>query len=56
MKEKILVVVAGPTAVGKTSIAIRIDNHLDTEIISADDRLVFREMNSATAKPTDEVL
>jgi tRNA dimethylallyltransferase len=56
VKEKILVVVAGPTAVGKTSIAIRIAKHFDTEIISADARQVFREMNIGTAKPSGEEL
>jgi tRNA dimethylallyltransferase len=56
VKEKVLVVVAGPTAVGKTGMAIKLAKHFDTEIISADARQVFREMNIGTAKPSDEEL
>jgi tRNA dimethylallyltransferase len=52
VKEKILVVVAGPTAVGKTGMAIKLAKHFKTEIISADARQVFREMNIGTAKPS----
>jgi tRNA dimethylallyltransferase len=49
---KYLVVVAGPTAVGKTRLAIEVAERLGTVIISADSRQVFREMNIGTAKPT----
>lgn len=49
---KILIVVAGPTAVGKTVTAIRIARHFNAEIISADSRQFFREMNIGTAKPS----
>lgn len=49
---KTLVVIVGPTAVGKTSIALQLANHLNTEIISADSRQIFRELNIGTAKPT----
>jgi len=54
--EKTLIVILGPTAVGKTSLAIDIANELCTEIISADSRQLFREMNIGTAKPNEEEL
>lgn len=46
-----LVVVVGPTAVGKTAMAIRLAQHFGTEILSADSRQFYREMNIGTAKP-----
>ncbi len=48
---KLLVVIAGPTAIGKTEVAIAVAKHYDTEIISADARQFYREMNVGTAKP-----
>ncbi len=56
MKASCLVVVVGPTAVGKTVASIRLAQHLNTEIISADSRQVFREMRIGTARPTDAEL
>jgi tRNA dimethylallyltransferase len=51
-----LIVVVGPTAVGKTALAIRLAQHFHTAIISADSRQIFRELNLGTAKPsTDEL-
>jgi tRNA dimethylallyltransferase len=47
-----LIVIAGPTAVGKTAIALRIASLLKTSIISTDSRQFYREMNAATAKPS----
>ena len=47
-----LVVVLGPTAVGKTEIAIRLAEKLNGEIVSADSRLFYRGMDIGTAKPT----
>jgi tRNA dimethylallyltransferase len=49
--KKILIAVVGPTAVGKTEISIKIANHLSAEIISADSRQFYRELEIATAKP-----
>jgi tRNA dimethylallyltransferase len=49
--EKILLVIAGPTAAGKTETAIRVARTLGTEIISADSRQFYRELNIGTAKP-----
>ncbi|OJV13341.1 MAG: tRNA (adenosine(37)-N6)-dimethylallyltransferase MiaA [Dyadobacter sp. 50-39] len=52
--KKYLVTVAGPTAVGKTALSIRLAQDLGTEIISADSRQFFRELSIGTAKPTPE--
>jgi tRNA dimethylallyltransferase len=49
-----LVVLLGPTAVGKTEIALQIAARLDGEIVSADSRLLYRGMDIGTAKPTLE--
>lgn len=45
-------IIAGPTAVGKTAIAIALAKRLGTEIVSADSRQCYREMSVGTAKPT----
>ncbi len=47
-----LVVISGPTASGKTGIAIAVAQHFHTEIISADARQFYREMQIGTAKPS----
>ncbi|HEU0295809.1 MAG TPA: tRNA (adenosine(37)-N6)-dimethylallyltransferase MiaA [Anaerolineales bacterium] len=49
-----LVLIVGPTAVGKTEIAIQLAERLDGEIVSADSRLFYRGMDIGTAKPTRE--
>jgi tRNA dimethylallyltransferase len=48
---KTLIVIAGPTAVGKTAVAIQFAKALQSEIVSADARQIYREMNIGTAKP-----
>ena len=48
----LLVVIAGPTASGKTGLAIDLALHFHTEILSADSRQCFRELNIGVAKPT----
>jgi len=53
---KTLIVIAGPTASGKTAIAIQLAKHYNTVILSADSRQFYREMSIGTAKPTDEEL
>ncbi|GAB5474342.1 MAG: tRNA (adenosine(37)-N6)-dimethylallyltransferase MiaA [Maribacter sp.] len=53
---KKLISVIGPTAIGKTSLAIALANHFDTEIISADSRQFFKEMRIGTAVPSTEEL
>jgi tRNA dimethylallyltransferase len=55
-KQKYLIIVAGPTAVGKTSLAIRLALHFKTEIVSADSRQFYREMSVGTAKPSEPEL
>ncbi|SNC60771.1 tRNA dimethylallyltransferase [Hymenobacter gelipurpurascens] len=52
--ESTLLVISGPTAVGKTDLCVRLAQHLHTEIVSADSRQFFRELTIGTAKPTPE--
>lgn len=52
----ILISVVGPTAIGKTKLGILLANHFKTEIISADSRQFFKEMNIGTAVPDKEEL
>ncbi|PSO45464.1 MAG: tRNA (adenosine(37)-N6)-dimethylallyltransferase MiaA [Parcubacteria group bacterium QH_9_35_7] len=49
-----LIVILGPTAAGKTSWSLDISSEIDTEIISADSRQVYKYMNIGTAKPKGE--
>lgn len=53
---KTLIVIAGPTAIGKTAAAIQLAQHFSTVILSADSRQFYREMSIGTAKPTDDEL
>ena len=53
---KRLVVITGPTAVGKTAHAVRLAQELDTEIVSCDSRQFYRELRIGVARPTDEEL
>ena len=55
-KHKYLVVVVGPTAVGKTAMAIRLAQHYGTEIISADSRQFYKELKIGVAAPSDAEL
>jgi tRNA dimethylallyltransferase len=52
MHPKYLIIIAGPTAVGKTDLAIRIARYYGTEIINADSRQVYSEMKTGTAVPS----
>ena len=54
--EKTLIVIAGPTASGKTALAIKLAKEFDTEIVSADSRQFYREMTIGTAKPSPDEL
>jgi tRNA dimethylallyltransferase len=47
-----LIVIVGPTAVGKTALAMRVTKQLKTEILSADSRQIYKELEIGTAKPT----
>jgi tRNA dimethylallyltransferase len=49
-----VLVIVGPTAVGKTELSIRLAKRFDAEIISADSRLVYKGMDIGTAKPSVE--
>jgi len=51
LNRKKIIVILGPTASGKTDLAIRLAKLFDGEVISADSRQIFKEMNIATAKP-----
>ena len=54
--KKILITIVGPTAVGKTNLAINLAQSLNTDIVSADSRQFYRELNIGTAKPSEEEL
>ena len=56
MKTKKLIVLAGPTAVGKTNISIEIAKEFNSEIISCDGRQFYKELNIGVAKPTPQQL
>lgn len=49
-----LLCLLGPTAVGKTAVAIQLAQHLNAEIVSVDSRQIYRQMDIGTAKPTPE--
>lgn len=49
---KTVIIIAGPTAVGKTSVAIEVARHFNTEIISADSRQCYKELNIGVARPS----
>src|SRR5674476_1669998 len=52
MRNKTCVIIVGPTAVGKTSQAIELAQHFNTQIISADSRQCYKELNIGVAKPS----
>lgn len=56
MHKKTVVIVCGPTAIGKTSVALQLALEFNTQIISADSRQCFKELNIGVAKPTDKEL
>ena len=56
MSNKLLVVIGGPTGVGKTDLAIRLALHYHTEVVSADSRQVYAELNIGVGRPTHEQL
>ncbi|CDF80069.1 tRNA delta(2)-isopentenylpyrophosphate transfera se [Formosa agariphila KMM 3901] len=53
---KNLISIVGPTAIGKTALSIKLAQHFNTEIISADSRQFFKEMQIGTAAPTSDEL
>ena len=56
MNKKNLISIVGPTAIGKTTLAITIAKHYKTEIISADSRQFYKEMSIGTAVPSQDEL
>lgn len=56
MINKTLIAVIGPTAIGKTGLAIKLAQHFSTEILSADSRQFYKEMSIGTAVPSCEEL
>jgi tRNA dimethylallyltransferase len=53
---KTCIIIQGPTAVGKTALAVQVAKHFSTEIISADSRQCYNELNIGVAKPSKEEL
>ncbi len=51
-----LIVIAGPTAIGKTSFAIEVAQHFNTEIISCDSRQLYKELEIGVARPSEQEL
>jgi tRNA dimethylallyltransferase len=51
-KQPTVIIIVGPTAVGKTALAIEVANHFNTSIISADSRQCYQELSIGVAKPT----
>ena len=56
MNTKTLIIVLGPTAIGKTSLSIQLAKHFNTEIISADSRQFYKELLIGAAPPNTEEL
>lgn len=56
MNKPNLIVVVGPTAIGKTSLSLALATHFKTEILSADSRQFFKEMSIGTAAPSEAEL
>ena len=54
--KKNLIVIAGPTAIGKTSLSIKLAKKLKTEIISCDSRQFYKELSIGTAVPSEDEL
>lgn len=55
-KKNTIIVIAGPTAIGKTALAIELAKKLSTQIISADSRQCYKELNIGVAKPSEHEL
>lgn len=54
--QKYLIVICGPTCIGKTEVAVKIAQHFKTLIISADSRQIYKEMSIGTAIPSPDIL
>ena len=56
LTNKTVVIITGPTAVGKSTVAVALAKHFQTEIISADSRQCFKELNIGVARPSADEL
>jgi len=56
LQPKTCIIICGPTAIGKTAVAIDVATHFNTAIISADSRQCYRELNIGVARPSPEEL
>lgn len=56
MSDKTLIVITGPTAVGKTHVAVKLAHYFHTEVISCDSRQIYKELRIGTAVPDSEEL
>lgn len=54
--KKTVIIIAGPTAIGKTSVAIEVAKYFGTEIISADSRQCYKELSIGVARPSEDEL
>lgn len=54
LSAKPVIAIVGPTATGKTALAVALAQWLNTEVVSADSQVIYRELNIGTAKPTEE--
>jgi tRNA dimethylallyltransferase len=56
MSKNFLIIIVGPTAIGKTALSIKLANHFGSDILSCDSRQFFKEMKIGTAVPNAEEL
>jgi tRNA dimethylallyltransferase len=56
LNNNFLIIILGPTGIGKTNLSIEIAKHFDTEIISSDSRQIYKELKIGTAVPSEEQL
>ena len=56
MDRSLLIIIAGPTAVGKTKLAIQLAKDFQSSIFSCDSRQFYKELNIGTAKPSKDEL
>ena len=54
--EKVIILIQGPTGIGKTSLSIKLASHFNTEIISCDSRQFYKELKIGTSPPSNEEL
>ncbi len=55
-KNRVAIVLVGPTGAGKTALSVQLGGEIPVEIVSADSRQIYKYLNIGTAKPTDDIL